>query len=152
MMEDLATLLFVTMRVLVAFALPAIGVVLSVRDVMIQNWKRGVWFFRCVCVSAYLGVAFWIAGASARPSVGFETYDAFCGRRGWLFDELYYETHRDDYARLYPITGKCNAYYDLVPAWVNPAIAALILMTLLCLAGMAWIIIRRCRSNSPFPT
>jgi formate-dependent nitrite reductase membrane component NrfD len=43
----------------------------------------------------------------------------------------------------FPLTTKCNAEYDLVPAWANPALAVLALLTVSFLAmALAALIIR----------
>jgi hypothetical protein len=41
------------------------------------------------------------------------------------FDAEYYSEHAEEFKRLFPLHEKCNADYDMVPAWVNPAIVVL---------------------------
>lgn len=46
------------------------------------------------------------------------------------YDRAYRDAHAVEFDRLFPLHNKCNAHFDLVPAWVNPSImlcAALVL-------------------------
>ena len=53
-------------------------------------------------------------------------YDAVetCREHGERFDDsAAFDPYRED---LFPLSSKCNASFDLVPAWVNPALLALL--------------------------
>ncbi|WP_326754579.1 hypothetical protein OIE73_25330 [Streptomyces hirsutus] len=46
------------------------------------------------------------------------------------------------FQRLFPLHNKCNAEYDLVPAWVNPAIVNRVAFVLLATAVLLWFGVR----------
>ena len=64
------------------------------------------------------------------------------------YDNTYVEAHRADYFRLFPLSSKCNADYDLVPAWVNPTVAVLFLLFVASVAGLVWTTAIRLRQTS----
>ncbi|MFV0134822.1 hypothetical protein ACLGIH_16565 [Streptomyces sp. HMX87] len=52
---------------------------------------------------------------------------------GVRYDDAYRAAHVEESGRWFPLHSKCDASYDLVPAWVNPAI---VLFSLLAAAGV----------------
>ncbi|MFF7677590.1 hypothetical protein [Actinacidiphila glaucinigra] len=59
-----------------------------------------------------------------------ETCELVAGRP---YDEAYRIEHVREYTRMFPLHNKCNASFDLVPGWVNPAIVLLALATVFLL-------------------
>jgi hypothetical protein len=53
---------------------------------------------------------------------------------GEPYDHEYRSQHAHEQLQLFPLTTKCNAEYDLVPAWTNPALAVLAVLTVSFLA------------------
>jgi hypothetical protein len=51
--------------------------------------------------------------------------------------------------QLFPLTQKCNASYDMVPAFVNPSIVLFLGLTILCAGVGVGTAVRRRRSASP---
>ncbi|WCN05395.1 hypothetical protein [Streptomyces sp. M92] len=66
-----------------------------------------------------------LAGASLDP-------EEACHRAGETFDRAYRRADFEEYTRWLPLHDKCHAGYDLVPAWVNPVILALLPLALVC--------------------
>ncbi|MFD6325247.1 hypothetical protein ACFWOL_20775 [Streptomyces sp. NPDC058442] len=54
------------------------------------------------------------------------------------YDSAYLEAHPEAFNELFPLSNKCNAHYDLVPAWVNPTIANCAAFVLLATAVLLW--------------
>ncbi|WP_405686527.1 hypothetical protein [Streptomyces sp. NBC_00057] len=52
---------------------------------------------------------------------------------GQTYDSAYREENWQEPSRLFPLHNKCNASYDLVPAWINPTIVCLAVATAGCL-------------------
>ena len=46
------------------------------------------------------------------------------------------------------LSNKCNADYDLVPAWVNPTVAVFFLLFVVSAAGLVWTTAHRIRKTS----
>ncbi|MGW5214646.1 hypothetical protein ACWEQO_26540 [Streptomyces sp. NPDC004051] len=55
---------------------------------------------------------------------------------GQKYDDDYRIRHADEADRWFPLHNKCNAEFDLVPAWVNPTVSSLAFLTATG-AGMA---------------
>lgn len=49
--------------------------------------------------------------------------DETCAARGQMYDEFYRSENWREPSQLFPMHNKCNADFDLVPFWVNPALA-----------------------------
>ncbi|MBK3637387.1 hypothetical protein JHN52_31695 [Streptomyces sp. MBT97] len=48
--------------------------------------------------------------------------------RGQKYDEAYRAEHWREPSQIFPLHNRCNASYDLVPAWINPALVLLALL------------------------
>lgn len=48
---------------------------------------------------------------------------------GQTYDHQYRSQNAHEQHQLFPLTTKCNAEYDLVPPWTNPALAILAILT-----------------------
>jgi hypothetical protein len=55
---------------------------------------------------------------------------------GQPYDHEYRSQHAHEQLQLFPLTTKCNAEYDLVPAWTNPALAILAILTVFFFGAM----------------
>ena len=107
--------------VLIVFAVLAWGVYASVKTVKIAS--RGAWRQPSLWVHA-AGAALLITAVSWTTGVLSQGWDMAedCARHGQTVDESYQEHHLQDASHWFPLHSRCNAHYDLVPAWVNPAI------------------------------
>lgn len=85
-----------------------------------------------------------LAGASLDPAEA-------CAARGQIYDGAYITEHFDEQTRVFPLRNACNADYDLVPAWVNPALVVLPLPAVICLVfcGRLTVIHRRRTEKDP---
>ncbi|MBO1269515.1 hypothetical protein [Arthrobacter cavernae] len=48
--------------------------------------------------------------------------DETCAARGQTYDSGYRSENWQEPSRIFPMHNKCNAAYDLVPSWINPAL------------------------------
>lgn len=80
------------------------------------------WFVIGV-LSLVFAALLWLAGLF---SGGLDSQE-MCGLRyGQSYDRQYLKAHPEHAGRnLFPLSDKCNADYDMVPGWMNPAIVAL---------------------------
>lgn len=53
---------------------------------------------------------------------GGKDIDETCAAAGQPLDDAYRARHWQEPGQLFPMHNRCNAQYDLVPAWVNPAL------------------------------
>ncbi|MEV7087828.1 hypothetical protein AB0O07_18355 [Streptomyces sp. NPDC093085] len=65
-----------------------------------------------------------------------------CERDGHVFDDVWNGTHYQESQNLFPLHAKCGAAVDLVPAWVNPAIVFLLLLSIGCLYAAVHLTVR----------
>jgi hypothetical protein len=84
----------------------------------------------CLAVPVVLVLLLWV-----RPLV--------TGRWRQRYDESYRAAHRREPQRWFPLHDRCGASYDLVPAWVNPALVVLSVLSLGCLGVAGWLVVRR---------
>ncbi|MFF9123819.1 hypothetical protein ACF09J_11025 [Streptomyces sp. NPDC014889] len=95
------------------------------------RWRRSAGWFAGTAVLLLLGtVAAWFVGALAGTSL--DPAKA-CHAVGQTYDEDYRSAHLND-TQLFPLHDPCNAGYDLVPGWVNPAVVVLPALAVACLA------------------
>ncbi|TLM83227.1 PAS domain-containing protein [Pseudarthrobacter sp. NamE5] len=91
-------------------------------------------------LSAFLLFLVFFQGAAAG---GLDVAEACALRAGQPYDHEYRRLHKDEQLQLFPLTTKCNAEYDLVPPWTNPALAVLALLMVACFAmALATLFIR----------
>ncbi|MFD4628789.1 hypothetical protein ACFVYR_02655 [Streptomyces sp. NPDC058284] len=94
-------------------------------------WRRSPLWFAVNAVILLLGTGItYLIGALAG---GLDTGEE-CHRAGQAYDSAYRSAHFREFGRWYPLHEKCNADYDLVPAWVNPTLIVLPVLAALCLA------------------
>lgn len=120
---------------LIVLAIPAWSVQRLIKGLRAGGWNRPGWFAHAAWASFYLTVAVWLRGLL---STGLNSGDVCTYSRHQPVDDAYREAHRDDWFRLFPLSNKCNADYDLVPAWVNPAVAVFVLLCVVSIGGLLW--------------
>ncbi|WP_157180936.1 hypothetical protein [Actinopolymorpha alba] len=54
-----------------------------------------------------------------------------CARLGQPYDDAYRATHWEEPSRFFPLHNRCNAAFDVVPAWVNPALVCFAALTVI---------------------
>ncbi|CAL9573061.1 hypothetical protein SUDANB15_04842 [Streptomyces sp. enrichment culture] len=91
-------------------------IALGLRD---GAWRRPMWWTRVCSVSLFVGCASWVRGAL---SGGLDVGESCAYLHHQHYDQDYRSSHAEELDRLFPLSNKCNADYDLVPAWVNPAV------------------------------
>ncbi|RYZ32001.1 MAG: hypothetical protein EOP01_02155 [Propionibacteriaceae bacterium] len=97
------------------------------------RWRRPGWFAEAGCTSFYLLALAWMRGFLAG---GLRT-DKDCLVHHQHYDEAFREAHHAELFRLFPLTNPCNATYDLVPAWVNPAVVVFGALLMASAVGLA---------------
>jgi hypothetical protein len=135
---------------LVVLVLPGWSLWRMVKGLRAGDWRRPAWFGHATWASFFLMVLAWLWGLAAGPAL--QSLEEKCSiRHHQPYDDAYYQAHRDDYHRLFPLSSKCNADYDLVPAWVNPTIAVFLLLLAVSIAGLVWTSAHRStvKGNSP---
>ncbi|MEH0511676.1 hypothetical protein QA942_21815 [Streptomyces sp. B21-106] len=61
-----------------------------------------------------------------------------CALRGQPYDDAYRSEHWREPSRIFPLHDRCNASYDLVPVWINPALVLLSLVAAGSLLAACW--------------
>ncbi|WP_405867600.1 hypothetical protein OG407_47975 [Streptomyces sp. NBC_01515] len=74
--------------------------------------------------------ATWFLGAF---SGGMDVKETCELMEGQTYDPAYRDENRQESSQLFPLHDKCNASYDLVPAWINPTIVFLAVAMAGCL-------------------
>lgn len=111
-----------------------------VRALRAGDWRRPGWFGHAAWASFFLLVLVWLRGAM---SGGLDMEETCRITHHQPYDDAYYDAHRRDYFRLFPLSNHCNADYDMVPSWVNPAVAVLSLLVLASLTGLVVVLVRQ---------
>lgn len=83
-------------------------------------------------VSLVLAAAVWMHGVW---SGGLDVKEE-CELRGQAWDDEYRQLNLEESGRFFPLHDKCNADYDLVPFWINPAVVLLALLALFAAANL----------------
>ncbi|WJK38138.1 hypothetical protein O7608_16595 [Solwaraspora sp. WMMA2056] len=126
-------------------AIPAFSVWRLIRGLRAGTWKRPAWFGHAAWASFFLTVLVWLRGF---VSGGLNGEDTCRFVHHQPFDAAYWEAHRDDRFRVFPLSNKCNADYDLVPVWVNPTIVVLSVLFVISMVGLCWVIAPRLKRIS----
>ena len=58
-----------------------------------------------------------------------------CAAAGHPLDRVYREQHWQEPGQLFPLHDRCDAAFDLVPGWVDPALVLLATAAVACLAA-----------------
>ncbi|MET8170712.1 hypothetical protein ABZT34_41910 [Streptomyces sp. NPDC005329] len=97
------------------------------------------------CVGLFLT---WFWGAW---SGGLDVAETCALLRGQKYDDAYRAEHWREPSRFFPLHNKCNASYDLVPAWVNPTLVLLALLAVGSLiTGVSLLIVAVSRTISRY--
>jgi hypothetical protein len=62
--------------------------------------------------------------------------DETCASAGQVLDENYRAQNWQEPSRFFPLHDKCNAGYDMIPAWVNPALVIFSVLTVAFICAM----------------
>lgn len=98
------------------------------------------WFMLSFLSSVALGFTFFIGAFVASG----KDIDETCAKAGQQLDRNYRAQNWQEPSQLFPLHDKCNAGYDMVPAWINPALvlfaslAAVFLCIFVVLALRVW--------------
>lgn len=130
------------MSLMIPLLITAWSVWRLVRGLRAGDWRRPGWFAHAAWVSLVITVIVWFRGLF---SGGLDTEEACQYWHHQPYDETYRRAHLDDWSRLFPLSNKCNAGYDLVPVWVNPTVAVFSLTFVAALAGLVWTSANRLR-------
>ncbi|GGW43454.1 hypothetical protein [Streptomyces caelestis] len=123
----------------------------GIRAVRAGRWDRpGTWLSLGVaCVATGVG-GFSVAYLTGIFSGGLDVEEACVHGHGARYDEAFREAHAEEFNRWFPLHSKCNENFDLVPAWVNPAIVFFTLLAaigVLCLAAAVMTALRTRRDR-----
>jgi hypothetical protein len=117
-----------------------------VRGLRAGDWRRPGWFGHAAW-TCFLGAASaWLSGFFAG---GLEWQKTCRYIRHQPYEDGYYQTHRADYFRLFPLSTRCNAHYDLVPGWVNPTVVVFFILFVVSAAGLLWTAALRSKQKGP---
>ncbi|AEW99223.1 hypothetical protein [Streptantibioticus cattleyicolor] len=117
--------------VIAVIALPVLW--LWGRPLFTGGWRSPGWFAGTAGLCLVLTGVTWLVGALSGTSLSREKS---CHAAGADYDRAYQHDHWREASRWFPLHNKCNATYDLVPAWVNPTLVALPVAAVVC-AGVA---------------
>jgi hypothetical protein len=78
---------------------------------------------------------------------GGKDIDETCAAAGQALDQSYRAQHWQEPGQFFPMHNRCNADYDLVPGWVNPALVIFAVVAVACLVGVAAATIRLIRNS-----
>ncbi|WP_405769106.1 hypothetical protein [Streptomyces sp. NBC_01538] len=91
------------------------------------------WLALAVASSFLLGITYFIGMFS-----GGHELDETCASVGQTVDQRYRDEHWREPGQWFPLHNKCNAGYDLVPVWVNPAVVILASLFVVCVGAAVW--------------
>lgn len=109
---------------------------------MLRTKPAGFWLKLSV-QSAFLTFIVFFHGLSAG---GLDVGEA-CELSGHVYDHEYRSQNAHEQLQLFPLTIKCNAEYDLVPAWTNPALVNLAILTVAFFGAMLATLFSRLRNR-----
>ncbi|GII52489.1 hypothetical protein Pth03_08780 [Planotetraspora thailandica] len=131
-------LLFVPLVVLAALAWGAWG---SVRAVRNRAWAApGTWARSGVLAGAGTLLFY---GYGLLTTLAYDIGETCTQLRGQTYDDAYRAAHWREPSQWFPLHNRCNADYDLVPAYVNPTLVVLAAVTLGCVIPAVILAVRR---------
>lgn len=68
--------------------------------------------------------------------------DETCAAKGQIYDGVYRSEHRLEPSQVFPMHNKCNADFDLVPFWVNPALVIFAVLTVAFVVALIMSVVR----------
>lgn len=112
-----------------------------------RRWRESRFHARLLWTCLYTAIGL-IGWALSKQNFMPDDVERSCGYAGQSFDESYYADHLGP---LPPIlnSSPCNEHYDLVAAWINPAIVALLLLAAASLAALATAGVQRAARTRP---
>ncbi|SIN41036.1 hypothetical protein [Micromonospora cremea] len=126
-------------------AIPALLVLwLWGRPLYTGRWKTPGWFLGTAALWVAATAITWFRGAF---SGAFMNAEESCHSAGATYDGAYRSAHWQEPSRWFPLHNKCNATFDLVPAWVNPALVLLPLLATMCVGVAVWLAVVRRRTG-----
>ncbi|MET9290961.1 hypothetical protein [Streptomyces sp. NPDC003077] len=104
-------------------------------DLRDGSWRRPMWWTRLCSVALFAGLASWTWGAfrgglDVRKTCLFVHHERY--------DQAYWNSHFEEFQKLFPLHIKCNADFDLVPAWVNPTVVGCAVIAAIAIAVLLW--------------
>ncbi|CAM5645998.1 Integral membrane protein OS=Streptomyces fumanus OX=67302 GN=GCM10018772_38650 PE=4 SV=1 [Streptomyces fumanus] len=121
------------------------AVVSAVIVLLLRRGRRGRGFLRpstlvALCCVALLNAATcWFIGLS---QAGLDLREACEYDHGVRFDDKWNDAHYAESQQFFPLHARCNADVDLVPAWINPTIIALVLLAAALLGAALFLAVR----------
>ncbi|NEA66459.1 hypothetical protein [Streptomyces sp. SID12488] len=103
-----------------------------------RRWGLLAWGVALVASPFLLGITFFVGIFSGGHEI-----DETCASLGQPLDDQYRAEHWREPGQWFPLHNKCNADYDLVPVWVNPAIVVLTLLIVVCMGIGMWLAVAR---------
>lgn len=94
-------------------------------------------------------IAFMITFFLGLVPSGLDVRDA-CTKAGETYDSQYRSENWKEPGRFFPLHNKCNASYDTVPAWVNPALVVFAVLAVAFLAAFIVVLTNRIANRSLF--
>ncbi|MFJ4922344.1 hypothetical protein [Streptomyces sp. NPDC088725] len=92
------------------------------------SWRRPMWWTRLCSVSLFAALIAWIRGLFSQ---GLDAAETCRFVHHVPYDDGYRGAHAEEFGQIFPLHSNCNAQYDMVPAWVNPAIVSGLIISLL---------------------
>jgi hypothetical protein len=137
--------------VAVVVAMLCVGIVAGgrggVRAVRERAWTRPRTWLSWGAAGVSAGVAgSAVAYVTGVLSGGLDVGEACVHGHGVRYDASYRAAHAEEFDRWFPLRSKCNEDFDLVPAWVNPAVVFFVLLGaagVLCLVVAVVAAVRR---------
>ncbi|MEF9906182.1 hypothetical protein [Streptomyces sp. P9-A2] len=99
------------------------------------SWQRPLWWARLWSLALFVGCVAWLRGAL---SGGLDVGETCAYVHHQTYDSAYLAEPGEEFNALFPLSNKCNAHYDLVPAWVNPTVLNCAAFVLLATAVLLW--------------
>lgn len=84
--------------------------------------------FHWLTLSVLSGGALCIVWLWGALSGGLDVAETCTLLRGQEYDDAYRAEHWREPSQIFPLHNRCNASYDLVPAWINPTLVFLALL------------------------
>lgn len=109
-------------------------------DLRDGSWRRPMWWTRLCSVALFVGFAAWVRGLF---SGSYDVAEVCSLIHHENFDREYRSAHLAESRALFPLHNKCNAHYDLVPAWVNPTVVVCAVVVLVSVLVLIWYGARR---------
>jgi predicted PurR-regulated permease PerM len=128
---DALTALAAIASPLLVLAVLAVSVWKTARGLRTGGWRRPRWWVFPAVVLAAVGFVTWFVGIF---SGGLDVAET-CAERGYRYDDAYRSEHWREPSSWFPLHNKCDAEHDLVPAFVNPTLVAVVVLLLGCVAG-----------------